>query len=188
MLTVPFGHFLAVLKYVLGTFKEVSALGTIRIPTAHIIDLSTGQPLPNTDPITNKTAHDQVAISGILKGRVPELDGIFTNIHYQGGVNVAEPFRWVIYGEEGTIEIKSTQGAPGDAIATHEKDVYLNGKKVDLGETELDKKLGPTGKAWLELTKGEEKGLYETLDSAADIYRVVDAALISIREGKKVIL
>lgn len=185
MLTISIGHFLAVLKHVLGTFTEVNATSAIRFPTVVVVDPSTGQVVG--DPITHKTRHDQIIMSGILKGRTAELDGIVVNIHCQGGFEAAEPFRWVIYGEKGTIEIKSTKDMPGSQIATHEKVVYLNNEKVEVDETELDKKLGNTGKGWLEFAKGDD-GVYESLESSVDIYRAVDAALTSIRGGKKVAL
>ncbi len=184
MLTIPIGHFLVVLKDVLGELVEVSAFGAIRTPTAHVVDPTTGQTLP--EPIT-KTSHDQIIVNGTLKGRRSDLDGVVVNIHYQGGLSVEEPFRWVIYGEEGVIEVKSTKGAPGDGIATHEKDVYLNGKKVDVGMSNEEKRLGNTGKGWLEFAKRKD-GVYETLESIVGVYRVVDAALTSIREGRKVVL
>ncbi|KAI0810942.1 hypothetical protein BC629DRAFT_1477586, partial [Irpex lacteus] len=137
MLTIPIGHFLVVLKEVLGELAEVSAFGAIRTPTAHVINPTTGQTLP--EPIT-KTSHDQIIVNGILRGRTSDFDGIVVNIHYQGGLSEEEPFRWVVYGEEGVIEVKSKKGAPGDGIATHEKDVYLNGEKVDVGESDEEKR------------------------------------------------
>ena len=185
LLTVPVGHFLVVLKHALGTLSEVNATGAIRFPTVHIRDPSTGKILP--DPLPPKTIHDQIILNGILKGRTSDYDGVVVNIHYQGGISIEEPFRWVIYGEEGIIEVKATKDMPGSTVSTHEKDVYLNGQKVDLEETEVDKALSSTGKAWLEFAKGSE-GEYETLESALDIYRVVDATLTSIREGRKVVL
>ncbi|KAI0688633.1 hypothetical protein BC835DRAFT_1308681 [Cytidiella melzeri] len=186
IITIPIGHFLFSLRDVLGTFAEVSATGAIRIPTAHVIDMASGKLVG--EPITNKTTHDQVVISGTLKGRVPEHDGIVVNIHCQGGPSVDDPFRWVIYGEDGIIEVKSTKDMPGAHISTHEKLVYLNGEKVEVEETELDKTLGNTGKAWLEFSKGQDNGKYDSLESGADIYRVLDAALTSIREGSKIVL
>ncbi|KAI0685360.1 NAD-binding Rossmann fold oxidoreductase [Cytidiella melzeri] len=183
-ITILVGHFLFSLKAVLGTFAEVSATGAIRFPTVHVIDPSTGQTVGG--PIT-KTAHDQVILSGILKGRAPEHDGVVANIHYQGGVDLAEPFRWIIYGEDGTIEIKCAKGTHGDFASSGEKDVYLNGEKLELEEIEVDK-LGGTGKAWLEFSKGRDGGSYESLDDAVDAYRVLDAALTSIREGKKIVI
>lgn len=184
LLTILTGHFLAVLKEVLGELTEVSAFGAIREPTTHILDPTTGQTLPET---ITKTSHDQVIVNGTLKGRTPDFDGIVVNIHYQGGISVDEPFRWVIYGEKGVIEVKVAKGAPGDAVATHEKDVYLNGEKVDVGESDVEKRIGNIGKGWLEFAKGKD-GTYESLESIVGVYRVVDAALTSIREGRKIVL
>ncbi|KAI0810896.1 hypothetical protein BC629DRAFT_1589640 [Irpex lacteus] len=184
LLTILTGHFLAVLKEVLGELTEVSAFGAIREPTTHILDPTTGQTLPET---ITKTSHDQVIVNGTLKGRTPDFDGIVVNIHYQGGISVDEPFRWVIYGEKGVIEVKVAKGAPGDAVATHEKDVYLNGEKVDVGESDVEKRIGNIGKGWLEFAKGKD-GTYESLESIVGVYRVVDAALTSVREGRKIVL
>ena len=62
----------------------------------------------------------------------------------------------------------------------------LNGEEVPLDETELDQ-LGNTAKAWYEFSKGEE-GKYTTIDDAVRIHRVLDAALRSIDEGRKITL
>lgn len=66
---------------------------------------------------------------------------------------------------------------------TQEKDICLNGGPVKL-EHKNEDRLTSSGKAWLEFAKGD-KGKYETLEHAPNIYRVVDAALTSSREGRK---
>ncbi|KAI0345132.1 NAD(P)-binding protein [Trametopsis cervina] len=178
LLTVPIGHFLIILKDVLGTFTEVTALGSIRFPIVQVI---------GGEPITDRTTHDQVIVTGVLKSNVGTAhDGVVVNIHYQGGVVTHEPFLWSIFGETGTIEVKAAKDAPGDVMPTQEKDVYLNGVKVEVEETEVDKKLGNTGKGWLEFAEQSGRGV--SLEDSVELYRVVDAALTSIREGRKVVL
>ncbi len=187
MLTIPVGHLIVVLGHVLGDFSEVSASGAVRIPTASFVDLD-GKP---TGEIIPKTAHDQVALSGVLKG---EHDGVFVNVHCRAGMECTGDkvggrhlFQWTIDGELGSIEVRNRveDGPLGCFIAT-EKRVFLNGEEVSVEREEIDK-LGNTGKAWLEFAKGND-GKYTTLDEAVKVHRVLDAALTSIQDGRRVYL
>lgn len=185
MLSIPIGHFIAILDDILGPFAEVTASGAIRYPTGHFVDAE-GKP---TDRVFHSTVHDQISLSGILK------DGVFASIHSRAGIACTGPrgagrrkLQWIIDGEDGTIELtnRESEGLMGPFMGFTEKDVFLNGEKVVLEETEVDQ-LGNSGKAWLEFAKGE-KGKYLTMDDAVRIHHVLDAALTSITEGKKVVL
>ena len=188
-LSIPIAHFVPVFELVLGRFTEVTASGTIRFPEGRLVDQE-GKP---TGEVVRSTVHDQVAVSGIIQRG---SDGVFVNIHGRVGMScVGEAGRgrrllqWIIDGEEGSIEVTNREDGgiySGPMIAGSEKDVFLNGEKVELEVTEEDQ-LDNTGKAWLEFAKGKD-GKYTTLDDAVRIHRVVDAALTSIKEGKKVIL
>lgn len=183
MLTVPVGHILSVLRHVLGgDVSQVSAFGAIRHPEAAIIDTATNKPTGET---VQKTSHDQIIFAGTLAGK---HEGAVVHIHYQGGGSRAH-FSWLIEGDEGSILVRPTaENAATDVlISMHEEDVLLNGELVPLELTEVDKKLGNTGKAWLEFAKGD-KGRYVDLEQAVSIYRVVDAALTSIVEGRRVLV
>lgn len=57
------GHFLSVFAHTFGDIASVSASGAIQIPTATVIDAD-GNPTGET---VQKTAHDQVALSGVLQ-------------------------------------------------------------------------------------------------------------------------
>ncbi|CAL1712214.1 unnamed protein product [Somion occarium] len=167
-LTVEIGHFLVALTDVLGDFSQVCANGAVRFPTAKVITYD-GQP---TGKSIQSTSHDQVSLSGILSGK-PHSEGAFVNIHCRSGLTHSgeggkgrRQFIWVIDGEDGSIE------------------VFLNGVEVPLDEIEEDK-LGNTGKAWLHFANGDE-GKYPTINDAIRLHRVLDAALLSIQEGRKV--
>lgn len=175
---------------VLGDFREVTAAGITHFPTATVVDAE-GKPTGET--ITN-TPHDQISISGTLAGK-RYAEGAFFNLHTRVGLRsrgentkARTLFRWVIDGEDGTIELlnREQDGEMGAFINLHEKIVLLNGVEVPLEETELDK-LGNTAKAWAEYAKGEE-GKYTTIDDAVRLHRVLDAVLKSIKDGKKVTL
>ena len=141
------------------------------------------------------TAHDQVSLSGIVSGK-PYAEGAFVNIHCRSALlkNPGEKgegrtlFKWIIDGEDGTIEVahREQDGEIGCFISMTEKKVLLNGKEVSEEDTDLNL-LGNEGKAWFEFAKGND-GHYTTIDDAVRIHRVLEAALQSIQEGKKVTL
>lgn len=180
MLTIPVGHFLVVLNHVLpGRFVEVSATGTSNYPFPSFVD-GNGQPTGET---IRSTTHDQIAINGILKA---SHGNVLVNVTQQAGVpHVETPFRWSIHGDKGVIEFRSTPDMEAAYIMAIDKDLYLNGQKIEVDSRVNE--LTNTGKAWLEFAKGAE-GNYVTLEQAVDVYRVVDAALVSIQEGRKVAL
>ena len=136
----------------------------------------------HTGEHVTKTAHDQVILTGVLGGRHSDT---MVNIHCQSGPAQLR-YLWIIDGTEGTIEVKHRpeNGTSGCFVNFSDMDILLNGEEVALDTREEDR-LGNTGKAWLEFAKGE-KGNFETLEHAVNIYRVLDAAMTSIRDGRRV--
>ncbi|PSR81963.1 hypothetical protein PHLCEN_2v6203 [Hermanssonia centrifuga] len=184
-LTIPVGHFIVALSHVLGEFTSLSAHGIIAVPTAKVIDAAGNE----TGEIFQKTAHDQVAVSGVLRGNGAYTEMSFANIHAR--VALGEQgrgrtlFKWIIDGEDGTIELRE-DGTGGGFVAIGEKRVFLNGEEVKLEEKAEDR-LGNSGKAWLEFAKGAE-GKFFGIDDAVRLHRAVDAAQKSINEGRTVVL
>jgi predicted dehydrogenase len=88
LLTILGGHSIDALTYMLGDFKEVSSTMERHYKQAKIID---------TDEIIEKTADDQIMITGKL------ASGATANVHIQGGVKHQSGAYLEIYGEEGTI-------------------------------------------------------------------------------------
>ncbi|KAI0074821.1 NAD(P)-binding protein [Panus rudis PR-1116 ss-1] len=184
-LTIPIGHLLVGLTDVLGDFKEVTTTTAIQYPEAEVVDWSnqpTGEKIHNTSP-------EQTALTGIVSGR-PYSSDVFLNLHCRGGLSDVKGrtiFRWIIDGEEGTIELTEHEGdTRGSLIMQRDLKIRLNGEEVPLDKVEVDK-LGNEGKQWLEFAKGDN-GHYTTIDDAVRIHRVLDAALRSSQEGKKVVL
>ena len=175
---------------ILGDFSEVTGAATNAYPTSILVDAD-GQP---TGEVINNPPHDQISLSGILKGK-PYAEGAFINLHCRAALRLRGDnnkgrtlFRWIIDGEDGTIELvhREQDGEWGAFLGLRDKAVLLNGKEVPLDETELDK-LGNTAKAWHEFSKGES-GKYTTIEDAVKIHRVLDAVSRSIDEGKNITL
>ncbi|THG95285.1 hypothetical protein EW026_g6345 [Hermanssonia centrifuga] len=188
-LTIPVGHFLVALSYAIGDFTEISASGIIQHPTVRVLGAD-GKP---TDKTLQKTAHDQVSLSGIVRGQDKNTGAVFATFQVRGGFSLdgergrgRTVFKWTIDGEDGTIEVQDTkeEGAGGAFIQMGEKRVLLNGEEVTLELGEEDQ-LGNAGKAWLEFARG---GRYVNIDDAVRVHRVLDAAQKSIAEGKKFVL
>lgn len=192
LLSIVVGHFLSVFAHTLGDIASVSASGAIQIPTATVIDAD-GKPTGET---VQKTAHDQVALSGVLQSADDaHTPGAFFNLHCRAALPLSGPhgqgrtaLKWIIDGEHGTLEVQNRpeDGAWGAFPNLTEKRVLLNGEEVRWEATEADR-LGPSGKAWLEFAKGED-GVYYDLEKSVKVHRVLDAALTSIRDGKRVSL
>ncbi|KAF7797592.1 hypothetical protein EIP86_008792 [Pleurotus ostreatoroseus] len=191
-LTIPMGHFLTVFSYALrdtlGDFAEVTASGAIEFPTAELLD-SDGK---GTGEIITKTVHDQVALSGVLQSKDGK-PGVFYNLHLRAAIPLSGEhgkgrtgLKWIIDGELGTIEVQNKEelGTWGAFVTMAEQRVLLNGEEVAVEPTDADR-LGQPGKAWLEFAKGKD-GVYWDLDQSVRVHRVLDAALTSIQEGRRI--
>src|SRR2546421_6621087 len=96
LLTVPVGHSLDILNYVLGEFADLSAVSNLRRPLITIEE--TGEQIV-------KTAADQIAVIGTL------TSGATASIHIREAVAGGTGFLWEINGTEGTLRI-AADGAP----------------------------------------------------------------------------
>jgi len=98
LLTVPVGHSLDILNYVLGEFAELSAVSAVRRPL--IIIEETGEQIV-------KTAADQIAVIGTL------TSGATASIHIREAVAGGIGFLWEINGTDGTLRITADGAVPG---------------------------------------------------------------------------
>jgi predicted dehydrogenase len=97
LLTVPFGHSLDTLSYVLGEFAELSAVSNVRRPLISIE--GTGEQIV-------KTAPDQIAVIGTL------TSGATASIHIREAVAGGTGFLWEINGTDGTLRITADAALP----------------------------------------------------------------------------
>src|SRR5437588_3265412 len=98
LLTVPFGHSLDILNYVLGEFAELSAVTDLRRPLITIEE--TGQQII-------KTAPDQIAVIGTL------TSGATASVHIREAAAGGIGFLWEINGTDGTLRITADAAVPG---------------------------------------------------------------------------
>ncbi|KAJ9117081.1 hypothetical protein QFC24_006540 [Naganishia onofrii] len=94
MITVPFGHFVDALVYLLGEFDSLHAY---RATTR------TGSTIAETGEKIKSTAPDQLVVQGQLKS------GALASVHYKGGAQVpgTEGLVWEIEGDEGIMTFKA---------------------------------------------------------------------------------
>jgi predicted dehydrogenase len=97
LLTVPVGHSLDMLNYVLGEFAELSAVVSVRRPLITI---------EGTTDARTKTAPDQVAVIGTL------ATGAVANIHVREAVAGGAGLLWEINGTDGTLRITADAALP----------------------------------------------------------------------------
>ncbi len=98
LLTIPVGHSLDILNYVLGEFADLSAVSDLRRP--HITIEETGERIV-------KTAADQIAVIGTLRS------GATASVHVREAVAGGTGFLWEINGSDGTLRITADAAVPG---------------------------------------------------------------------------
>ena len=97
LLTIPVGHSLDLLNYVLGDFAELSAVSDVRRPLISIEE--TGEQIV-------KTAADQIAVIGTL------TSGATASVHVREAVAGGTGFLWEINGTDGTLRITADAALP----------------------------------------------------------------------------
>src|SRR5438445_6127458 len=97
LLTIPVGHSLDILNYVLGEFAELSAISDLRRPLITIEE---------TERRVVKTAADQIAVIGTL------MSGATASVHVREAVAGGTGFLWEINGTDGTLRITANAAYP----------------------------------------------------------------------------
>jgi len=95
LLSIPMGHALDAVCFVLGELGEVRARTAVRRPLVHDVE---------ADAMVSMNTPDQIAVSGVLPG------GAVFSAHYRGGMCRATNLRWEINGTEGDIVVTGAFG------------------------------------------------------------------------------
>lgn len=106
LLTIHTGHYVDVLTYCLGEFRELNA--TLATQRTQVKIVETGQIIPATAP-------DQIAVNGTLHG------GAIASLHIRGGRSRGTHLLWEINGTEGDLLVT------GDTGYIHMLDVTIQG-------------------------------------------------------------
>lgn len=95
MLTIPFGHTIDALSWILGDFERIGSTLATRRKSVQLSD---------TGSTVEANAPDQVAVSGLLHG------GAVASLHYRGGFSRGTNFLWEINGTKGDIVVTGGVG------------------------------------------------------------------------------
>lgn len=192
LLTIPFGHAVDALCYVLGEIKDISATLANLLPELELIGKD-GKPAGKV----KKTAHDHVSITGRLVN-----GGGVVDVTYAGGLSRSNrDFYWEIIGTEGTLVLEGRKMGghiqmfqPTVKIAKSDPDVVLYSApsdtkqelediKVELA-SEMSYNVGRAWDAWAGV--GLDKGhSVTTFEDALLRHKMIDAIYRSAEKGTK---
>lgn len=180
--TIPFGHTIDALCWILGDFREVAATLAIRRDSFRVQE--TGEVRPND------TA-DQIAVSGVLQS------GAVVSAHYRGGVSRGTNLLWEINGTEGDLQITAPLGHIQLAELTLRGG---RGEDAELSVMEIPSKYrtvspdlhGPVvtiAEAWARFSEGaEHDDPLPDFDAAVKTHRLLDAIERAARTGTTITL
>ena len=116
VLTIPFGHAIDALCWVLGDMRSLSATLATRRTSYRVVE---------TGEQRTRDIADQVMVTGTL------ADGTAVVAHYRGGSSLATNFRWEINGTDGDLEVTAPSGQAQAAELT------LRGGRAETGGIEV---------------------------------------------------
>lgn len=176
LVTIPAGHALDALCYVLGEFKDLQATLANNRPKIAIVDAD-GKVLKTVD----KSAHDHMAVTGTLA-----RGGVATVVYQPGSSRNGRGFYWEIVGTKGTLVL---EGGNGHVQMFHPKLTFVKADK-DAKADELEPEAAVpdfsynVGKAW-DAFVGQGPGSVTTFEDALVRHRMIDAIYRSNANGTR---
>ncbi|KAH7071708.1 hypothetical protein FB567DRAFT_538673 [Paraphoma chrysanthemicola] len=178
LVTIPFGHAIDALCYVLGEVKDISAtLANLR-PELDLLD-SDGK----SKGKVQKTAHDYVSITG----RLVNGDGVVDATYAPGTSRTGRDFYWEINGTEASLVLEGSKGG-GHIQMSQAKVKLANDEGVEEIEIEkADDRSFNVGKAWDAWAGvGKEQGYsVTTFEDALLRHKMIDAIYRSADRGTR---
>lgn len=179
-LTIPFGHTIDALCWVLGEFREVSA--TLAVQRDTFVVQETGETRSNdTD--------DQIVVGGILE------NGAVASAHYRSSHARGTRLLWEINGTEGDLRITGPSGhiqmsdltlcgGRGEDQSLSEMTVPASYRTVP---PELDGKVVTVAEAYARFAKGPDASdPVPDFDEAVKRHRLIDAIERSSTTGRRI--
>ena len=192
LLTIPFGHAVDALCYVLGEIQDVSATLANLLPELDLVGKD-GKPAGKV----KKTAHDHISVTGRLVN-----GGGVVNVTYAGGISRSNrDFVWEIVGTEGTLLLEGPKMGghvqmyqPTVKLATYNPQTALYGAtsnaRQELESVEVEKasemsfNVGRAWDAWAGV--GLDKGYsVTTFEDALLRHKMIDAIYRSAEKGTR---
>jgi predicted dehydrogenase len=192
LLTIPFGHAVDALCFVLGEITDISAtLANLR-PELDLLNKD-GKPAGKVQ----KTAHDHVSVTGLLAN-----GGGIVNCTYSGSLSrTNRDFYWEINGTEGSLVLKGPKMGghvqiyqPTVKLALHNPETAMYSAQSDdtaaMQEVQVEKAtemFSNTGRAWDAWAGvGLDKGYtVTTFEDALLRHKMIDAIYRSAEKGTR---
>ena len=183
LVTIPFGHTVDVMCFVLGEFASLQATLANHRPQLMLVDAQ-----GNEKGLVSKTAHDHVSITGTL------VSGAVADVTYAGGLSrTGRDFFWEIVGTEGSLVFEG--GKMGGHVQMFEpvmKFVREGADELEVVHVEKSE-AGPidfsmnVGRAWDAFAgQGREKGLsVTTFEDAVVRHKMIEAIYRSAENGTR---
>lgn len=180
LLTIPLGHAVDALCYVLGEMRDISATLTNLRPELDVM----GKDGKLTGKKASKTAHDHVSMTGQLVN-----NGAIVSVTYAGGLSRSNrDFVWEIIGTKGTLLLEGPK--MGGHVQVFQPTVKFADADQALDTVEVEKAEDPSfnvGRAWdawagVGLDKGHN---VTTFEDALLRHKMIDAMYRSAEKGTK---
>tara|TARA_R110002003_G_scaffold130_15_gene12278 strand:- start:33972 stop:34586 length:615 start_codon:yes stop_codon:yes gene_type:complete len=178
LVTIPFGHAVDALCYVLGEVKDISATVANHRPELELID-SHGKSKGKVP----KTAHDYISIIG----RLADGGGVVDVTYAPALSRTGRDFHWAINGTEASLVLEG--GKMGGHVQMFQPTVKL-AKDDGLEDIEVEKaadfssNVGKAWDAWADV--GKEQGYsVTTFEDALLRHKMIDAIYRSAEHGTR---
>jgi predicted dehydrogenase len=171
MITIPGGHLLDAMCYVLGEFESVTATTHNSRKSIEIRD-EKGNRIRD-EPLTS---HDQMNVSGVL------TSGAYASVHLRGGSYKSTNLLWEVEGTHGELQVKGPTGHLQLSFPT----LYASFDGEDMVEITIHDEQAThvnVGRAYDEFAK--EAGVYPTWEDAVVRHRMIEAIYKSAQSGTK---
>jgi predicted dehydrogenase len=171
MITIPGGHLLDAMCYVLGEFESVTATTHNARKIIEVRD-EKGNKLRDA----SLTSHDQMSVSGVL------TSGAYASVHLRGGSYKGTNLLWEIEGTHGELQVRGPTGHLQLSFPT----LYASFDGEDMIEIPVHDEQAShvnVGRAYDEFAR--EGGLYPTWEDAVVRHRMIEAIYRSAQTGTK---
>ena len=176
LVTIPAGHAMDALCFVLGEFSSLQATLAVNQNESSVVD-SEGKEIRKI----KKTSHDMMAVQGSL------INGGVASIVYQGGSSTTgKDFYWEINGTEGSLVLEGPVGhvqmfEPSLKFVSSKKDAKLEAVEVNEQCKDFTYNVGSAYNAFV----GVGDGNLTTFEDAVVRHRMIDAIYKSNRDGTR---
>lgn len=179
LVTIPFGHAVDALCYVLGEIKDISAQLANHRPELQLVD-DKGQPIRKV----SKTAHDYIS----MNGRLANGGGLVDVTYAPAASRTGRDFVWEINGTEGTLLLEGPK--QGGHMQMFQPTLKIATDSEELKEIEVEKapdfsfNVGKAWDAWAGV--GLDQGYSATtFEDALLRHKMIDAIYRSAETGKR---